>query len=515
LTVDGSVAATQSGTWNIASVTNPVTVVQTTHDSLNLNANVQQGDADVSTSNALFVRPGSGAQFDVTQGTSPWVVGDGGGSLTIDGSVRLQDGSGSDLLSVLGIYDTLTFPMVDNGIVPLFEVTDAPEPPANNVWSMGKMSPTNGGIYVSVQNAVSVLQSGSWTVGATQSGAWSVGQSGSWSVSVTSLIPGTGATNLGKAEDAVHASGDTGVMALAVRNDAGTTLVNATGDYAPLQVDSSGALRVVAAQTGAWSVTQSTHANLLGQNRIQDGDGANLLDVVRHGDTSPSYAGIDTRGLAPLAWNASISEAVPTADAWNPLLINSAGRLLVAAVAESVSSVVPGTASTNLGKAEDAVHASGDTGVMALAVRRDAASSGTSANGDYATLNVDSSGRLWVRNDNFTTRVLSGSTRGRPIQITGTGSGGAVTLHTATTTTGELDRVYVDLTNTSSAEVVVTIEYGTTGTANEVKVTVPPSSTVPAIQGMVLGGAATDTVRAYAGTANVINAIGRVERIPA
>jgi len=33
-------------------------------------------------------------------------------------------------------------------------------------------------------------------------------------VDVTSIVPGTGATNLGKAEDAVHGSGDTGVMAI-------------------------------------------------------------------------------------------------------------------------------------------------------------------------------------------------------------------------------------------------------------------------------------------------------------
>jgi len=31
-------------------------------------------------------------------------------------------------------------------------------------------------------------------------------------------LPGTDPSSLGKAEDAVHASGDTGVMALAVRN---------------------------------------------------------------------------------------------------------------------------------------------------------------------------------------------------------------------------------------------------------------------------------------------------------
>jgi len=61
-------------------------------------------------------------------------------------------------------------------------------------------------------------------------------------VDVTSIVPGTGATNLGKAEDAAHSSGDTGVMPLAVRNDDIAALGGADGDYAPLQVNAAGAL---------------------------------------------------------------------------------------------------------------------------------------------------------------------------------------------------------------------------------------------------------------------------------
>lgn len=63
-------------------------------------------------------------------------------------------------------------------------------------------------------------------------------------VDVLSVIPGTGASNLGKAEDAVHSSGDVGVQLLAVRNDTLATLVDTDGDYAPLQVDADGALYV-------------------------------------------------------------------------------------------------------------------------------------------------------------------------------------------------------------------------------------------------------------------------------
>jgi hypothetical protein len=66
-------------------------------------------------------------------------------------------------------------------------------------------------------------------------------------VDVTSVTPGVGAANLGKAEDAAHASGDVGVMVLVVRKDAAGALAGTDGDYAPLQVDASGNLRIALA----------------------------------------------------------------------------------------------------------------------------------------------------------------------------------------------------------------------------------------------------------------------------
>ena len=48
------------------------------------------------------------------------------------------------------------------------------------------------------------------------------------------------------AEDSAHVSGDKGSFVLAVRNDTEGSLVSANGDYAPLQVDALGRLRVSA-----------------------------------------------------------------------------------------------------------------------------------------------------------------------------------------------------------------------------------------------------------------------------
>lgn len=63
-------------------------------------------------------------------------------------------------------------------------------------------------------------------------------------VDVLRVIPGTGATHLGKAEDTAHTDGDTGVLILGVRNhNSGSA---ADGDYSAISVDSTGNMNTVA-----------------------------------------------------------------------------------------------------------------------------------------------------------------------------------------------------------------------------------------------------------------------------
>lgn len=63
-------------------------------------------------------------------------------------------------------------------------------------------------------------------------------------VDVLSVVPGTAATNLGKARASAVGATDTGVAPLAVRNDDLADLAGADADYTPLQVDNRGALYV-------------------------------------------------------------------------------------------------------------------------------------------------------------------------------------------------------------------------------------------------------------------------------
>jgi hypothetical protein len=60
-------------------------------------------------------------------------------------------------------------------------------------------------------------------------------------VDVKGVVPGTGATNLGKAEDSAHADGHVGVMALGVVNN---TPSSNTGDYATYSIAPNGGMMI-------------------------------------------------------------------------------------------------------------------------------------------------------------------------------------------------------------------------------------------------------------------------------
>lgn len=235
-------------------------------------------------------------------------------------------------------------------------------------------------------------------------------------VAVSSIIPGTGATNLGKAEDAVHATGDVGVMALAVRQDTATALA-ANNDYIPLIVDASGRL----------------HAN--------------------------------------------------------------------------VGVVTPGTAATNLGKAEDAVHASGDVGIMPLAVRQDTAAA-LAANGDYIPLTTDAIGRLRVLAvEPYTILPLSSSTNGQPIAID---TAVFTTIHTVAALVVDVISIFV--TNVGITDRTIFIGWGGTATGQQVWAFVPAKETVCAISEMPLN--ASQVVQARLDIAGTCRVVGRVTRRP-
>lgn len=115
----------------------------------------------------------------------------------------------------------------------------------------------------------------------------------------------------------------------------------------------------------------------------------------------------------------------------------------------------------------------------------------------------------------FTKQILSNSTDGKAIKVAATATAGTL-IHTGSTTTTTLDEVWIYAVNTSTSSVKLTIEWGeATAPDGNIEVTVlPEAGLVTVIPGLLIKGNATAlTVRAFAGTANVICIHGYVNRI--
>lgn len=108
--------------------------------------------------------------------------------------------------------------------------------------------------------------------------------------------------------------------------------------------------------------------------------------------------------------------------------------------------------------------------------------------------------------------LLSGSTNGRPIKVVATATAGTL-IHTATSGSGDMDRIYLYAANTSAASVKLTLEWGgVTSPDDLLEFQIPSESgTRMVIDGAPLAGGL--IVRAFAASANVINIIGRVIRV--
>jgi hypothetical protein len=270
-----------------------------------------------------------------------------------------------------------------------------------------------------------------------------VGADQSLDVNVTQSVLPTGAATettlasvlselqaLSHAEDAAHTSGDLGVMSLAVRNDAGTPLA-ADGDYIPLTTDSSGALRVVGTfsvdfsfdyaedsahttgDVGAFTLAVRRDTRTSGVSA--DGDYASfnvnangelyVHDVDALAELVAANASLDAIEASVASIDADTSSIITELQTANTSLDNieadaDAIRVELLDQGTTLDSILADTATidsnlASLTKAEDAAHSSGDAGIQALAVRKDASGS-NAADGDYTSLITNSAGDLKV-----------------------------------------------------------------------------------------------------------------------
>lgn len=174
-------------------------------------------------------------------------VSDGGSSITVDGTVSvnaLPSGTNN-----IGDVDVLTLPALPTGTNNIGDVDILTVNGQSPAFGSGARAANVQRVTVATDDVVPV--SGTVSVNALPTGTNNIGD-----VDVLTVVTGTGATNLGKAEDAGHNTGDVGVMALGVRaaspvdRSAGPT----DGDYEPFATNEVG---------GVWtSVTPSANGGL-------------------------------------------------------------------------------------------------------------------------------------------------------------------------------------------------------------------------------------------------------------
>lgn len=173
----------------------------------------------------------------------------------------------------------------------------------------------------------------------------------------------TAAGDLAKAEDAVHADGDVGVMALVVRNDVLAALGGADGDYAPLQVNASGALYI---QQGAALDVSGANVTVVGTGTFvvqEDGAALTALQLIDNPvqvlGTDTYLEATDSAFLMGVVRNDTLATLASLDNEIAPLQVSAAGALYVNLAEDSLSgnidiAITASTATVTVTDAADA-----------------------------------------------------------------------------------------------------------------------------------------------------------------
>lgn len=249
-----------------------------------------------------------GSVYVVTRAGETIVIGDGNGSITVDSTqlpAALAAGGG---LKVEGVAGGVAIP-VTGTVTAVTDITNAVKVTDNNgsltvdstqlpaALAAGggmKVEGVAGGVAVPVSGPVTdtQLRASAVPVSLAALPALVAGSANIGDVDVASVVPGTGATNLGKASGTTtYAGGDVGVPALVLRSVNATAKAN-DGDYTVMQTDASGRLFTTA-------TLEATDVNI-GNVDIASAlpAGTNLIGSVR-AFLQSDYINVGTTGLAP------------------------------------------------------------------------------------------------------------------------------------------------------------------------------------------------------------------------
>ena len=170
------------------------------------------------------------------------------------------------------------------------------------------------------------------------------------------------------------------------------------------------------------------------------------------------------------------------------------------------ATVTPGTGATNLGKAEDAAAASGDTGVFVLGVRRDVAVASASAAGDYNELAVGQYGDQYI--SKLGTRKRSYSSAFSIVPAASATD--VVEVIGSATTTVEITRMTIGGVQTTAGQVLVNLLRRSTAD------TVGTQTAQTIVPHQATDAAATAVIKAYTANPTTGTLVGNVRsrRLP-
>ncbi|MBP8211795.1 MAG: hypothetical protein KAY11_19685 [Ilumatobacteraceae bacterium] len=298
-------------------------------------------------------------------------------------------------------------PTVDNGAGTDYVVATDDDGTAQHQYVKLEFGADNTQTKVDGSNPLPVVQTGALPAGTAAIGKLAANTGVDiGDVDVTSVVPGTAATSLGKAVDSAAGATDTGVAVLLVRDDALATLTPVDNDYTVGRTNARGAQWVALDSTAAQTVT------LAASTATQEVVGDVAEDAVLGGN--------------PLRVGGRASTATPTA-------MSADGDMVTAWLDRSGASVVTGYV------AEDGALTGNPSrqGVRA----HSAVPTAMSANNDVVTPWADRSGALVVIPQPRTVRVAATPTIATSAYVAGDQVGGLLTFTSAALATGRSGQV--------------------------------------------------------------------------
>lgn len=231
------------------------------------------------------------------------------------------------------------------------------------------------------------------------------------------------------AEDVASAGADVGTVANVVRSDTLGSTTSATGDYTPMKSTSTGALWISPADSAGTAITDTT-AHAIKVLFVDPSGTAGTLasDVTEDAASASDPTGpqlMIRRRDTPVSNEVSAEgdNIAVNGDAYGAIYVNCRANC-----------------SGGTQYAEDAVAASGDTGTLILAVRRNTAVNSTSADGDNEALELDANGKLWT-NAELTVALPSGSNTIGAVNIAAAQTLATVTAVTTVSTVTSLSQL--------------------------------------------------------------------------